>query len=796
MMRIEQRTSSFLLLFFWLAILLLSVVLISKSKLSTGMSAFLPNHPTNIQSLWVNQMKHGEVSRLILVGIRGGKLKNRTQIDRLLANQLRKSDLFSFVENGRNSIGKENKVDNIYFKYRYLVSKNISNNYFSSRNLHESLLRGMALLESPLGQEIAPIFYKDPTLVALSIIKQFKEKHSITMKNGVWVSPSFRTALIVLEAKANGSNLDQLAITIQNIRKEFKKINRHYHSRFRLILSGLPIFSVKSKKHIKADVEKYSAIASVLIMILLLSVYRSVKLLFLSMVPVITALLISVATVSVFFGVIYGITIGFGTTLIGEAVDYAIYFFIQHDQTGFSKRIRENSTQLWSTLRLGMLTSVIGFSALLFSKFPGLAQIGCYSIIGIFTAAVTTRFVLPAIMVASASGNIPQTFYNLAGYVTPRIGYIRRLKFIFIGLGILATLLIGFKHSSIWQSGLNNLSPIAKTDQKNYKSLLLDLKTSSNNYYIVVKASTEQQALERSEHVEGLLGPLIRRGVLSQTISPSDYLPSIRAQISRQKELPHRQTLLRDLASSLNGLPFHLNQLRPFVQAVLKSRHLKPLTIARFNGTAIGYLLHNLLFHEDNGSWAAIIRLKFKNVGSSVYMNHIQSLLQRDGVSYARAVNMNNISTSLYQDYLSNTVKLSLLGVLAIAALLLLFVRNLKRLVSILAPLLISVVLVIAGFQIMGVKMNLLNLVGLLLVVAIGSNYSLFFNYSQGYSDRTVLSLIIANLTTVIAFGTLAFSGLPILLAFGTTVAPGVILALLISASFSNEDYGIQRLDH
>ena len=47
-----------------------------------------------------------------------------------------------------------------------------------------------------------------------------------------------------------------------------------------------------------------------------------------------------------------------------------------------------------------MLTSVIGFCTLLFSGFPGLAQLGLYSVSGIVVAAAVTRFVLPPLVPA------------------------------------------------------------------------------------------------------------------------------------------------------------------------------------------------------------------------------------------------------------------------------------------------------------------------------------------------------------------------------------------------------------
>jgi predicted exporter len=72
-------------------------------------------------------------------------------------------------------------------------------------------------------------------------------------------------------------------------------------------------------------------------------------------------------------------------------------------------------------------------------------------------------------------------------------------------------------------------------------------------------------------------------------------------------------------------------------------------------------------------------------------------------------------------------------------------------------------------------------------VVAIGSNYALFFDHlgHQGtIDDNTLASLSLANLTAVLAFGLLAFSQIPALYAIGQVVAPGALLCLVLSGAF------------
>ena len=96
-------------------------------------------------------------------------------------------------------------------------------------------------------------------------------------------------------------------------------------------------------------------------------------------------------------------TLGFGTTLIGEAVDYAIYYLIQA-RGGAGRRRERWRRESWPTVRLGLFTSLIGFAALVFTGFPGLAQLGVFSIAGLAAAAATTRFVFPVIAPDGAPG--------------------------------------------------------------------------------------------------------------------------------------------------------------------------------------------------------------------------------------------------------------------------------------------------------------------------------------------------------------------------------------------------------
>src|SRR5262249_57602054 len=117
---------------------------------------------------------------------------------------------------------------------------------------------------------------------------------------------------------------------------------------------------------------RLSSLSATCIAVLLLFVYRSLPALALTLLPVASGALAGIAAVALGFPAVHGLTLGFGVTLIGESVDYAIYLFLQ--------RGSDFRQAVWPTIRLGVLTSICGFAALLPSPFTGLPHLGLYSI--------------------------------------------------------------------------------------------------------------------------------------------------------------------------------------------------------------------------------------------------------------------------------------------------------------------------------------------------------------------------------------------------------------------------------
>jgi predicted exporter len=155
------------------------------------------------------------------------------------------------------------------------------------------------------------------------------------------------------------------------------------------------------------------------------------------------------------------------------------------------------------------------------------------------------------------------------------------------------------------------------------------------------------------------------------------------------------------------------------------------------------------------------------------------------GLESVHLLDLKQETQALYRGYRDQALHFALLGAGAIVLVLALGLRSPRRVGEVVVPLAVALVVTVAVLTLSGERLTLFHLVGMLLVVGVGSNYTLFFerrNFSAGDPERTVFSTALCNASTVIGFGLLALAATPVLNAIGATVATGALLSLLFAA--------------
>ncbi|MHB1093624.1 MMPL family transporter [Thiobacillus sp.] len=762
----------------WLIFLLACSGIISRTEFTTDLSAFLPRNPTLEQQLLMDQIRDGLASRLILVGIEGADAPTRARLSREVAQRLRADRAFLSVNNGEPvNTGRDRAF---LFNNRYLLSPAVTPARFSVDGLHAALSDSIDLLASPAGLLVKSLLPRDPTGEMVQLLDQFDSGAHPKLINGAWASRDGMRALMLVQTRAAGSDTDAQQHAMDAIQQAFDHAASATPSAT-LVMTGPGVFSVTSRDTIKRQVTRLSIISLVLIATLLLLVYRSFSALALGLIPVISGALAGIAAVSLGFGAVHGITLGFGTALIGEAVDYSIYLFVQSEQNSADRQ--DWVKRLWPTIRLGVLTSIAGFASLLLSGFPGLAQLGLYAITGLIVAAMVTRFVLPSLLPAKFRIHDVSTI----GLALSRVvQHATVLRWPAVLLLLAACVIVIHHRASLWDDKIASLSPVSQTDVELDTRLRADMGAPDVRYLVVVSGPNREAVLRASERASIRLQTLVGQGELGGFESPSRYLPSTATQHARQDSLPARAVLETRLAQAVEGLPVNARRFVPFLDDVEAARSQPLLQAADLRQTSMAMAVDALLIQQSR-QWRALLPLTAPE-GADINAGQIRAALST--MPDALFVDMKAESDRLYSGYLHEAIVLSLGGLVAIIGLLFVVFRSLLRVLRVIAPLAAAVITVTAGLSVLGQQMIILHLVGLLLVVAVGSNYALFFDRPDPHIPilpRTLASMLFASLTTVAGFGLLAFSNVSILQALGVTVAPGVILALMYSAVFARQ---------
>ena len=350
------------------------------------------------------------------------------------------------------------------------------------------------------------------------------------------------------------------------------------------------------------------------------------------------------------------------------------------------------------------------------------------------------------------------------------------------------------------KSDLVSLSPISREALALDASLRADLTASAGGTLVVVQGPDIETTLQRVEAVGQLLDDGIERGQVAGYNSVARWLPSQATQRQRLASLPEAPALQAALAQATAGGPLKAERLAPFVAEVQAARSLPLVSAASWRGTALAPLLDALLLQRKDGTWAALLPVQpAPHKADTTALR--QALEAQPGVQW---LDIKPELDRLYSRYLGQAQAQTGLGALAVVAVMALWLRSGRRLLAVCQPLALAVLLTLGGLSLLQVQLGILHLVGLLLVVAVGSNYALFFDLLQNSPEATpaagqgstesrydtLASLLLANLTTVLSFGLIALSTIPALSAIGRVVAPGAFLALLLAAAFARPQPG------
>lgn len=755
----------------WLLIMsLLALFLLTKINVISDITQFLPDRDIENQhySILLDELNRGSYGRLLFVRVNAGDIERTAKLSKSLRARLKEFKSIEEVLNGQIDFNINNYKE--IFKYRYLLSPGITERSFTGVEIKKALNERILEIRSGMGMAVKQTLGEDPTNSFVKYMRHIYKWGEPNIHGGVWFAQDNLSALLIVQLKEGGLDIHSQQMAINIIRTTVSELTNSQS--VLLDITGPGAFAVAIRNEIQKTLTILSIIAVGIIILILVYAYRSLEILLLTGIPLISAIIISITITNLIFGSIHGITLAFGITLLGVCLDYPVHYF---SHLSDKKSPKETMFDIWPTIRLGVITTIFGYLVFLWSGFDGLIQLGTFSVIGLIVASVLTRWLLPECINEKQLVNVNMEWLSKAfdNRWRFRVGIL-----VVIATGMFVSYVLLGKGEQIWEKDVSSLNPIPN------KTRLLDQRIRNQigvpeiNHVFIITDTDPEVLLQRTELITSSLHELLELNIAKDVISPTDLLPSKKHQRERQAILPNRHTVENAVKFAIKDMPFKTDIFRKFIDDVVASRTFSLFSMEEMQKTPLGRLLVSDLF-STNGVWVAIIRLRGVS-DKSLLTDWLKTKPDIQETYY----NIRSSVSEIIDLYRKNAILLLTIAIVVMIV----FMQILNRSYMLTARIMsapILAILISLGVQVFfDVGLNIFHILSLPLIIGIGVDYSLFFNRKPRdvtEFKQTLHGIVISAASTLVAFGVLIITDLPVLVAIGQTVTLGVLTCFIIA---------------
>jgi predicted exporter len=537
-------------------------------------------------------------------------------------------------------------------------------------------------------------------------------------------------------------------------------------------MSGVNRFAVAAKNTIEADIRRISITSVIALTALLLLLFRSLRIVALTSIPLVTGVLAGMATTLLIFGRIHGITLAFGAALIGVAVDYVVHFYCHHTVTGDEQPGSLTIRSIWPAILLGALTTIAGFIALAFSSFAGLQEAACFALAGLVAALLTTRFVVPQ-WVARKNRPVAMRAW-LVNALQQSFSWIREKQWPVAAAVVAVLVLSVFAFPRLeWSDGLVEMGEVNPGLMEEEERVRSRVSRFEQTRFILSLGDTPEAALETNDAVADLLRT---EDVVNSFSSANSLLPSpVRQHAVAERFTADRtfETRFQDIAEEVG---FSDGAFEEFLDAI-DEPPADPVTYSMLASSPLANMMSTYRV-DVNGRPGFVTFLHDVKAPDTLEQ-------QVEKIEGAHFLDQNQLFEAAGREYRQRTITLLALGLLAIIVLMGGRYRSVRKTLAALCPSLLAVSVALSALALFGESIDLVIITALLMVVSMGVDYGVFLvdaaDHGERASSAALLSIVVAGLSTLLGFGLLSLSGYPILFRIGITAAVGITAAMILA---------------
>ena len=515
--------------------------------------------------------------------------------------------------------------------------------------------------------------------------------------------------------------------------------------------------------------------------LLMLWVLRSPRLLVLGFVSTALGIVCALAFTLLVFGKLHLLTLVFGASLIGEAVDYSIQYFVVYLGGGRDWDAQRGVRAVRPALSVALATSLLGYAILAWVPFPALKQIACFAMAGIVTAFASVLWLLPSMLVQPPKRTPKRTFAfaaRLLGSWQRVIGGQR--TWAVAGLLVIAAVPGWLQLTSDDDIHLliQRDRSLVSQEQKIRDAVGVD----DSTQFFVVRGETPEIVLQRAEALSTKLDGLNGADKLSSWQSPASFVPSAKRQ-SEDRALLQKRFFSNPstLRASLVQAGFRDEIADAWIRTEAQSAG-QVLTISAWLNAPWSQPWRHLWLGEVDSiapAYAAVVMPQ--GVTDSNEPALIATARAIPGVSFVdKAASV----SKLFGEYRVDS-GIWLGGALLLVLVLLVLRYRLRGGVATALPVVLAVGVTLAVFGYARVPLNLFNWLALMLVIGVGVNYAVFLREGAVRAGADLgavwAGVMLSAATTLLSFGLLGMSEMPALQSFGATLALGIAVSVLLA---------------
>ncbi len=749
----------------WLILLLImSGFLVSSfqstGKIQTDIFTIIPsiNLPDNIKSSADQFLKNEENKIAVL-------LTANTKSDLVKAQNTLLHHLEQYPALTQNALSSETEqfFQHLYSSRYLLLSDEWINLLSNDETVNQSLQNKLQqnFLDA-LSFGASQRFTDDPLGLFESFINQNTPKNSLSKENS-FLTTEYQTQFV---------SITSLRIEGSVFNAEVQENYQHFESQIIRELDKLDVnmqalgvihHATRSRLVAIDEISTIGSLSLLGILVLFLVSFRSIKPIVYALLVLSSGLLCATSVTLFIFSQIHILTLVFGASVIGIAIDYAFHFFAHffHTQDSGSKTIKH----IRAAIVMGLLTSVFGFSSLSFTGFPALQQLSAFAIGGLAGSFLTVVLLLSLLPKLSHAKKIDTLKHPLQAVFKKHPN-----SFYWVTALILLSLTLFFVIPMKSNDDIRMLRIDFPQLEQTQKTLQSVTNHRRHRGFIVVQADSAVALLEKERLITKQLEALTQSKKIEGYQALSQWLPAA-SQLQQNQQLVELK-ILNNKYYYASLLELGLTEEVVNVQRDSVSQSLD-LTHYQQNLDKL-LQLHPLkpqLLVDTKGRLTSQIFIETPDEFDATQLSLPDGSYWYDKVG---AIN------HLFGKFRSLSVEFLSFAYLLVAIVFCLR-YGIKTGVATLLPSIAAITFSFLILTLYGVAINLFHILATIIVLAVGIDFSLFINEAKKQIQPAILAATLSAITTLLAFGLLSFSQTVALASFGQIIFMGIIVVYLLA---------------